>query len=98
LEWPPGSGRRQPFPELDRVAWFSVDEARAKVVSAQAAFFERLEAALTISEDSDLACGRATGPSKCRSGRRRRRPTGHPARPEEIGPFERPWATARGAP
>lgn len=49
LEWPPGSGRRQPFPELDRVAWFSLDEARAKVVSAQALFLERLEAALSIS-------------------------------------------------
>lgn len=32
LEWPPGSGRRQSFPELDRVAWFGIPEARGKLV------------------------------------------------------------------
>jgi len=48
LEWPPGSGRRQLFPELDRVAWFSLEQAAAKAVAAQGAFFERLAAALTV--------------------------------------------------
>lgn len=47
LEWPPGSGRRQTYPELDRVAWFPLPEAEAKAVSAQAAFFERLGRALS---------------------------------------------------
>jgi predicted NUDIX family NTP pyrophosphohydrolase len=47
VEWPPGSGRRQPFPEFDRVAWFSPEEAMAKIVTAQATFVERLLAALT---------------------------------------------------
>lgn len=42
LEWPPGSGRRQTYPELDRVAWFTLPEAAAKAVTAQAALFERL--------------------------------------------------------
>lgn len=42
LEWPPRSGRRQSFPETDRVAWFDVDTARAKLVSAQSGFLERL--------------------------------------------------------
>ena len=42
LEWPHGSGRMQEFPELDRVAWFGVDAARAKVVAAQRAFLDRL--------------------------------------------------------
>jgi predicted NUDIX family NTP pyrophosphohydrolase len=46
LEWPPGSGRRESYPELDRVAWFGLDEAAAKAVSAQAALFERLGRAL----------------------------------------------------
>jgi predicted NUDIX family NTP pyrophosphohydrolase len=46
LEWPPGSGRRQMYPELDRVAWFTLPEAAAKAVSAQAALFERLERVL----------------------------------------------------
>jgi predicted NUDIX family NTP pyrophosphohydrolase len=52
VEWPPGSGRLQPFPELDRVAWFSPEEAKARIVTAQAAFVERLLAALEAREVS----------------------------------------------
>ena len=44
MEWPPKSGRRQSFPEVDRAAWFDIDEARSKIVSAQAAFLDRLAA------------------------------------------------------
>ena len=46
LEWPPGSGQRRTYPELDRVAWFGLAEAATKAVAAQAAFFQRLERAL----------------------------------------------------
>ena len=46
LEWPPRSGRRQTFPEVDRAEWFSLDDARAKLNPAQAAFVDRLEALL----------------------------------------------------
>jgi predicted NUDIX family NTP pyrophosphohydrolase len=46
VEWPPGSGRLQPFPEFDRVAWFGAEQAMTKIVTAQAAFVERLLAAL----------------------------------------------------
>ncbi|MFD8519762.1 NUDIX domain-containing protein [Streptomyces capillispiralis] len=42
MEWPPKSGRTQEFPELDRVAWFPLDRAREVIVSAQAAFLDRL--------------------------------------------------------
>lgn len=42
LEWPPGSGKMQAFPELDRVQWFGLDEAAELVVAAQAAFLDRL--------------------------------------------------------
>jgi predicted NUDIX family NTP pyrophosphohydrolase len=42
LEWPPRSGRVQAFPEIDRAAWFGLDEAREKLLPAQAAFLERL--------------------------------------------------------
>ncbi|MDK1344846.1 NUDIX domain-containing protein [Streptomyces sp. 378] len=42
MEWPPRSGRLQEFPELDRVAWFGPDRARAVIVTAQAAFLDRL--------------------------------------------------------
>ncbi|GGX03339.1 DNA mismatch repair protein MutT [Streptomyces malachitofuscus] len=42
MEWPPKSGRIQEFPELDRVAWFTLDRAREVIVSAQTAFLDRL--------------------------------------------------------
>ncbi|OLT09515.1 hypothetical protein BJF78_30630 [Pseudonocardia sp. CNS-139] len=35
MEWPPRSGRTQEFPEVDRAAWFGLDEARAKITKAQ---------------------------------------------------------------
>ncbi|HEV2769313.1 MAG TPA: NUDIX domain-containing protein [Solirubrobacteraceae bacterium] len=43
MEWPPRSGRRQEFPEVDRAAWFALDEARRRINPAQAAFLDRLE-------------------------------------------------------
>jgi predicted NUDIX family NTP pyrophosphohydrolase len=46
LEWPPGSGRVQRFPEVDRAGWFDLDAARAKMNPAQHAFLERLVGAL----------------------------------------------------
>jgi predicted NUDIX family NTP pyrophosphohydrolase len=42
LEWPPCSGRRQEFPEVDRAEWFGLEEARGKLILAQAAFLDRL--------------------------------------------------------
>jgi len=42
MEWPPRSGRRQTFPEVDRAEWFPPDVARAKLNPAQHAFLERL--------------------------------------------------------
>lgn len=42
LEWPPRSGRRQSFPEVDRAAWFDLDEAKQRINPAQAAFLERI--------------------------------------------------------
>ena len=46
MAWPPRSGRTLMVPELDRAAWFAPDEARRLVVTAQAAFVDRLEEAL----------------------------------------------------
>jgi predicted NUDIX family NTP pyrophosphohydrolase len=42
LEWPPRSGRRQEFPEIDRAAWFDVETAHVKVVAGQRPFLDRL--------------------------------------------------------
>ena len=45
-EWPRGSGRFITYPEVDRCAWFSLDQARAKLNPAQAELLARLETAL----------------------------------------------------
>ncbi|MET9881797.1 NUDIX domain-containing protein [Streptomyces sp. NPDC006430] len=42
MEWPPGSGRTEEFPELDRVAWFAPSVARKKLILSQIPFLERL--------------------------------------------------------
>jgi predicted NUDIX family NTP pyrophosphohydrolase len=43
MEWPPRSGRLQSFPEVDRVAWFGLVEARVKLIAGQAPFVDALE-------------------------------------------------------
>lgn len=48
IEWPPRSGRMQPFPEIDRVAWFEPQEARRRIKEAQIPLIDRLEAALGV--------------------------------------------------
>jgi predicted NUDIX family NTP pyrophosphohydrolase len=42
LEWPPRSGREQDFPEVDRAEWFGVEQARRKILPAQADFLDRV--------------------------------------------------------
>ena len=49
IEWPPRSGRRQPFPEVDRAVWLSPDEARQKINAGQRPFIDRLEKLCTKS-------------------------------------------------
>jgi predicted NUDIX family NTP pyrophosphohydrolase len=44
LEWPPRSGRRRHFPEVDRAAWFTLGEARRRILPGQAPLLDRLEA------------------------------------------------------
>jgi predicted NUDIX family NTP pyrophosphohydrolase len=42
VEWPPRSGRRQEFPEVDRAEWFEPVQAQRKINPAQASFVDRL--------------------------------------------------------
>ncbi len=42
IEWPPRSGRRQEFPEVDRAGWFAIEAAREKILPAQAELLDRL--------------------------------------------------------
>jgi predicted NUDIX family NTP pyrophosphohydrolase len=53
MEWPPRSGRMREFPEIDRVEWFGLDDAREKIKAAQAPFLDRLER--TLAEEHDRA-------------------------------------------
>ena len=42
LEWPPKSGNRQAFPEVDHAAWFKLDEAQRKILPSQKPFLDQL--------------------------------------------------------
>lgn len=52
IEWPPRSGRRRRFPEVDRAAYFDLETARRRILEAQAPFLERLAHALERSAAS----------------------------------------------
>lgn len=43
MEWPPKSGKLGTFPEIDRVAWFGLEETLVKINAAQADFIRQLE-------------------------------------------------------
>jgi predicted NUDIX family NTP pyrophosphohydrolase len=49
IEWPPRSGRRQSFPEVDRAEWFDIEFARTKILSGQMELLDRL---LAITDES----------------------------------------------
>jgi predicted NUDIX family NTP pyrophosphohydrolase len=46
MEWPPRSGRMATFPEVDRAAWFSIEEAQRKIIAGQAPILGSLHALL----------------------------------------------------
>ena len=50
MEWPPRSGRRQMFAEIDRVAWFGPDEARVRLKQTQTPFIDRLAEILGLAD------------------------------------------------
>jgi predicted NUDIX family NTP pyrophosphohydrolase len=43
MEWPPRSGRQQEYPEVDRAAWFGIEEAKSKINQGQISLLEELE-------------------------------------------------------
>jgi predicted NUDIX family NTP pyrophosphohydrolase len=50
VEWPPRSGRMIEIPEVDRGGWFSIGEARARILKSQAPFLDRLGQLLQVAE------------------------------------------------
>lgn len=47
MEWPPRSGRQQEFPEVDRAAWFDLEEAKEKISKGQTGLLEELRRMLS---------------------------------------------------
>jgi predicted NUDIX family NTP pyrophosphohydrolase len=43
MEWPPRSGRQQRFPEIDKLEWMSLEQARRRLLKSQHGFLEELE-------------------------------------------------------
>lgn len=50
LEWPPRSGRRQSFPEIDAAAWFALDTAAEKLTKGQRPILDALREVLATGE------------------------------------------------
>jgi predicted NUDIX family NTP pyrophosphohydrolase len=46
MEWPPKSGKMKSFPEIDKAGWFSIEEARLKMIVAQVSLIDNLAALL----------------------------------------------------
>jgi len=59
LEWPPKSGKMREFPEVDRGAWFSLNQARTQILKGQLLFLERLseKLGLPIEEEAQTPSG-----------------------------------------
>lgn len=43
IEWPPRSGKRQAFPEIDKAAWFDLETAKVKINAAQIGLINELQ-------------------------------------------------------
>ena len=54
MEWPPRSGRMATFPEVDRAAWFSIEEAQRKIIAGQRPLLDAVrELAARLLDSSD---------------------------------------------
>jgi predicted NUDIX family NTP pyrophosphohydrolase len=47
IEWPPKSGKRRNFPEIDRVGYFALPAAKTKIIAYQRPLLDELEARVT---------------------------------------------------
>lgn len=54
IEWPPKSGKTREFPEVDRAGWFTVPEARTKILAGQVALIDQLIALLQNKSETKL--------------------------------------------
>jgi predicted NUDIX family NTP pyrophosphohydrolase len=61
MEWPPRSGRQQTFPEVDRAAWFPIEEANQRILKGQVALLTELQHLLPTLSTSGRAKGEGDG-------------------------------------
>jgi predicted NUDIX family NTP pyrophosphohydrolase len=61
LEWPPHSGQQQTFPEVDRAGWFTLKEAKERIIKGQVEFLEELARILQGTKPQK----KSEAPSKC---------------------------------
>jgi predicted NUDIX family NTP pyrophosphohydrolase len=54
IEWPPRSGTQAEFPEIDRAAWFPVNEAVKKLIKGQVGFVEEICRILNVPVETDI--------------------------------------------
>jgi len=52
LEWPPKSGLMKSFPEIDKGAWYSLDEAKEKILPGQVAWLDELYTKVFVQQDT----------------------------------------------
>lgn len=62
MEWPPKSGQKQAFPEVDKAAWFSLSVARTKINKGQLPLLDTLATTLNVSTDNVQDAHQKTGP------------------------------------
>ena len=51
IEWPPKSGKKQEFPEVDKGEWFNVSAAKQKIITSQSALIDELINKLNLTEE-----------------------------------------------
>jgi predicted NUDIX family NTP pyrophosphohydrolase len=51
MEWPPKSGRKREFPEVDRAEWLSIETAKCKILKGQIPFLMELQEKLGRSSE-----------------------------------------------
>ena len=59
IEWPPRSGKRRSFPEIDRLGWFGLRQARQKIIAYQRPFLDELK--VKLEQPKPRSFMRATG-------------------------------------
>ncbi|MCD6193319.1 MAG: NUDIX domain-containing protein [Candidatus Aminicenantes bacterium] len=51
IEWPPKSGKKQEFPEIDKGEWFNISDAKRKIIPSQLALIDELISKLNLTKE-----------------------------------------------